>query len=530
MEIEIFVGIIVGIILFLYGLEHLSAEVQMVAREKIKRVVEKAAKNRWVGAFVGAIATATIQSSTAFTSIVISFVDSSLLTFRQAVPLIIGANVGTTITAQLVALNMEELGPLLIILGFAIALIKKYRIIGKSIFYLGFILFALTLIATATEPLKNDTVFRQGWTDNILSGLLAGIVMTIIMQSSSVTTGLAVILAESGVIGIPVAVAAVLGANIGTTFTAAIISTQVDEYGKRAAYSHILYNVIGVVVVLFVFNQFVAIVQGFGMSPGHVVANAHTLFNLIAAFVFLVFFNWFVGIVERIQPAKKEELVFETKYITEEPPKDSATAISLSEKEIQNLAKTTTELFSSVRLILVEEKNEIKHAKKLEEYSDFLNKKISQYLFNVSKRKLSRYEAEELSYQIRLSNSYEQLADTVMNFIEIAEYMKETGLSLSPTSKYYLNILLDRMDGMVGLLNEKRKFSEKGMKKIRKNADEIEKYISKYYRENVREIAKEFEGLHMGAIFTEILANVEACSEKITAVAEILHSRKKKEL
>ncbi len=524
MEFGVVVALLVGIVLFLYGLENLSNEIQMVARERIKRIISGATKNRWVGAVVGAIATASIQSSSAFTAIVISFVDSSLMTFRQAVPLIIGANIGTTITAQLIALNIEELGPSLILLGFAVALVRKYRIIGKSIFYLGFILFAMSLISSAIQPLKSEGWMNQPWANNIISGVIAGIIITIIAQSSSVTTGLAVIFAEQGLISLPVAVAAVVGANIGTTSTAAIVATRVDEYGKRTAYSHILYNIVGAAIVLLVFNYFMMAVESFGMSPGHMVANAHTLFNVISAVMFLIFFNWFVGAVEVLQPAKKEEIVFETKYITEEPPRDTTTALSLSKKEIQNLARAMNELFSCVKLILVEEKDEMKHARKLEEYSDFLNKKISQHLFAVSKRKMSKREAEEVSFQIRLSNSYEQLADTAMNFIEVAEYMKETGLSLSPTSKYYLNILLDRMNGMVGMLVEKRKFGRKELGRIKENANEIEKYISKYYRENVREIAKEFEGLHMGAIFTEILANVEACSEKVITVAELLYS------
>jgi phosphate:Na+ symporter len=528
MEFGIIVALLVGIVFFLYGLENLSHEIQMVARERIKKVIGLATKNRWVGAVVGAIATASIQSSSAFTAIVISFVDSSLITFRQAVPLIIGANVGTTITAQLIALNIEELGPLLILLGFVVALVRKYRIIGKSIFYLGFILFAMSLISSAVQPLKSEGWMYQPWANNIISGLVAGIFITILAQSSSVTTGLAVIFAEQGLISLPVAVATVIGANIGTTSTAAIVAARMDEYGKRTAYSHILYNVIGAAAVMLVFNYFIIFVESFGMSPGHMVANAHTLFNVLSAIVFLVFFDWFIRIVEFVQPAKKEEIVFETKYITEEPPADTPTALSLSKKEIQNIARATNELFSSIRLILVENKDEIKHAKKLEEYSDFLNKRISHYLFELSKRKMSKYEAEELSFQIRLSNSYEQLADTAMNFIESVEYMEEIGISLSPTSKYYLDILFKRMNEMVGMLVEERKFDRKRLRKIKKNSKEIEKYISKYYRENVREIAKEFEGLHIGAVFTEILANVEACSEKIITVAEILYSAQPK--
>lgn len=521
MGFEIIVALLVGIVLFLYGLENLSHEIQMVAKERMKKIISGATKNRWVGAVVGAVATASIQSSSAFTAIVINFVDSSLMTFRQAVPLVIGANVGTTITAQLIALNIEELGPLLIILGFGVALVKKYKIIGKGIFYLGFVLFAMSLISSTTEPLKTEGWIGQPWTESIITGVIAGIFVTILAQSSSVTTGLAVIFAEHGLISMPVAVAAVIGANIGTTSTAAIVAAKLDEYAKRAAYSHILYNIIGAMVVFVIFNHFVALVEQFGMSPGHMVANAHTLFNVIAAVVFLLFYNQFVEIVENVQPARKKEIIFEAEYVGGVMPDSNEEALLVSEKEIHNMAVAVMELFSSVKITLVEGRDEIKHAKKLEEYTDYLNKSIGNYLFEFSKRKLSREDAKMVSLQIRLSNSYEQLADIAFKIVESAEYLEETGLSLSPTSKYYLDILLGEVNEMTGILASKEKFSKKELEKIKKSARKIDEHINTYYKENITEISKEFEGLHAGAVFTEILANVESSSERIRTIAEI---------
>lgn len=519
MGYEIIVALLVGVVLFLYGLENLSHEIQTVARGSIKKIISGATKNRWVGAVVGAAATASIQSSSAFTAIVINFVDSSLITFRQAVPLIIGANIGTTITAQLIALNIEELGPILILFGFGVALVKKYRIIGKGIFYLGFILFAMSLISAAIEPLKSEGWISQPWVDNIIGGVIAGIFITILAQSSSVTTGLAVIFAEQGLISMPVAVAAVIGANIGTTSTAAIVSAKLDEYAKRAAYSHIIYNVIGAAMVFAIFSYFVAFVEQLGMSPGHMVANAHTLFNIMAAVVFLLFYDQFVKIVEKVQPVRKKEIVFEAEYVGGTVPENNKEALLVSEKEIHNMALAVMEMFNSVKATLVEGRDETKHAKKLEDYTDYLNKRIGNYLFEFSKRKLSRKDAKTVSLQIRLSNSYEQLADIAFKIAESAEYLEETGLSLSPTSKYYLDILLGEINEMTGVLASKKKFGKKELEKIKKSARKIDEHINIYYKENIAEISKEFEGLHAGAVFTEILANVESSSERIRTIA-----------
>ncbi|MCB9094681.1 MAG: Na/Pi symporter [Halobacteriovoraceae bacterium] len=290
-----------AIILFLFGLDNFSKEIQRISGERFRKFLTKSTKIPIVGVIIGAIVTSIIQSSSATSVITIGLVNAGVITFRNSLGIIFGANIGTTITGQLVALKLTAFAPAFIILGFFLSLFRsRYSFIGKSIFYFGFVFFSLNLISSTLTPLQSDERVLSILTNhqNIFLTILAGALFTAVVQSSSVTTGLAVILTQNGIMSLENAIPIIMGANIGTTVTALFAMINMDISAKKTAFSHFLFNIVGTVLFLpivpFVpqwFSQF---------SPAIALANFHLTFNILASALFTLLLNPFAQIVEKL--------------------------------------------------------------------------------------------------------------------------------------------------------------------------------------------------------------------------------------
>lgn len=284
---------VASVTLFLYGLQSFSREIQQLSDGPLKKSLTLATKNRFVGALTGAITTAVLQSSSAVTALAVALTNSSLLNLQSVLPVLIGANIGTASTAFLVSWKAHGLGAYFLLLGSVLSLLPiKGRVLGKTIFYFGFILFALDQINGALRPF-----FAQPFVVELLSqadqpfvGIVAGLVLTALLQSSSVLTGIAVILADQGLLTLPGAVAVVLGANIGTTTTALVASLGMNAIAKTAAFANLFFNIVGVIVAFFLIVPLANLSSGLGNgATGISVAYAHLIFNTGTAFIFLTF-------------------------------------------------------------------------------------------------------------------------------------------------------------------------------------------------------------------------------------------------
>ena len=299
---QLAMAIVSVVILFLFSIRKFSQEVQKLSGKRFKRLVHKVTSTPLRGTFIGAAVTSVVQSSSATTVILIGLVNAGLITFRNSLGVIIGANIGTTVTSQLIALNLISIAPFFIILGFFVHFSKKYNLIGKAIFYFGLIFFSLSLISSYLAPLStNPEVLRiMSSFSNVFLAVLAGIIFTFLVQSSSITSGLVVVLASQGLLGLVPAIGVILGANIGTTTTALIASFGMERSAKKTAIEHFLFNVLGAIIILIVLLPFVSLVEYIGGSPEQQVANAHLIFNLSIAVIFLIFVNQFEAIVNKI--------------------------------------------------------------------------------------------------------------------------------------------------------------------------------------------------------------------------------------
>ncbi len=294
---------VTSIILFVFGLENFSKEVQRITGESFRKFLGQATKFPGIGLIIGAVVTAFIQSSSATSIIAISLVNAGVISFKNSVSIIFGANIGTTFTAQLVAFKLTAFAPVFIILGFLLSFIKsKYSIFAKSLFYFGFVFFSLNLISHALAPLQSDVRLIEFLTQpqNAFLGVLVGALITAIVQSSSVTTGLAIIFTQQGLMSLENAVPVLMGANIGTTVTALISIINMDIAAKKTALAHFFFNLGGVLLFLPIVILWGRDLPLFSDDPAIALANFHLGFNLISSLAFLFFLRPFTSLIDKI--------------------------------------------------------------------------------------------------------------------------------------------------------------------------------------------------------------------------------------
>lgn len=292
-----------AVVLFIFGLQGFSRELQAVGGVALQTWLGRVTASRWRGFLVGALATAVVQSSSAITSLTAALVDSSVISFRASLGVLLGSNVGTTTTAWLVSFKLTGIGPVFIVLGALIsALPMRTKVVGKAVFYFGLIFFALDLISSELQPLREQPAFAE-WlaiAQTPWLGIVTGLVFTALVQSSSVTTGVAILLVQQGALPAEAAIPIVLGANVGSTSTALLASLGMSAAARATAIANVLFNTAGVVCYFPFLQQFARAMVEFAGDPGMAVALAHLVFNLTTALVFLVSLDWVEPRIRRL--------------------------------------------------------------------------------------------------------------------------------------------------------------------------------------------------------------------------------------
>lgn len=286
---------IAAVVLFLHGLQGFSEELRTIGGEALQSWLGRVTANRWVGFLVGALATAVVQSSSAITALTVTLVDAAVIPFRASLSILLGANVGTTATAWLVSFKLTGIGPVLIVMGTLISILPaRIRVMGKAVFYFGLIFVALNLISAQLRPFQDQLLFQQ-WlalADTPWIGVAAGLVFTAIVQSSSVTTGMAILMVQQGILQPEAAIPIVVGANVGSTSTALVASFGMSRTAQATAISNLIFNASGMLLYfpfLRMFSRAVVTVAG---DPGSAVALGHLVFNLTIGLLFLITLDW----------------------------------------------------------------------------------------------------------------------------------------------------------------------------------------------------------------------------------------------
>lgn len=417
-----------AIILFVFGLDNFSREIQSITGERFRKSLAKATQIPLAGVFIGAIVTAIIQSSSATSVIAISLVNAGILSFKNSVGIIFGSNIGTTITAQLVAFKLTAFAPLFIILGFFLSLLKsRHSVFGKAIFYFGFVFFSLNLISSTLQPLQNNAQLVRLLTEphNPIYSIIFGCLFTAIIQSSSVTTGLAIIFTQQGILGLENAVPLIMGANIGTTGTALIAMFNMDASAKKAAFSHFLFNFGGVLVfipALFFFQDKLSDIQ---MDPAIALANIHFVFNVTTSVLFLIFIGPFTRLVNSLLGEGKMD--FERIEIPKlEEDESFETVKSKLRKESNRLLNFLQENYNLVTLSIESNYNSVfTAAEKRIEYFEYIKREYIAYFSKIITKTNDDNEPRALIGLINQFDYLFQIHDSIQDIYNTKKVMSK---------------------------------------------------------------------------------------------------------
>lgn len=350
-----------GLGLFLYGMNLMGAGLQKAAGSKLKRIIEALTTNRLMGVIIGAVVTMIIQSSGATTVMVIGFVNAGLMTLTQAAGVIMGANIGTTITAQLIAFNVADYAPIAVIVGVSMWLIaskKKYKDIAEILIGVGILFIGMDMMSNGLKPLGDLPAFTNIMISlkRPIFGMIAGFIITTIVQSSSASIGLLQALAVQGLVGMNIAFPILFGSNIGSTTTALISSVGANKTAKRAALIHFLFNLFGTLVFMFVLRYPIEFLVT-RISPGNIsrqIANAHTLFNIVNTAIQFPFVNLLVKAVENIVPGTEKLDQIASKHLDYRIIETPSIALGQAIKEIIHMGDLVSENMSEAKLALLD--------------------------------------------------------------------------------------------------------------------------------------------------------------------------------
>lgn len=395
MDLSLLLGLLGGLALFLYGMQMMSDGLEKAAGDRLKQILEKLTSNRFLGVAVGAVITAIIQSSSATTVMVVGFVNARLMTLQQAVWIIMGANIGTTITGQLVALNISEIAPLIAFAGVVLIVFlknPKLNYFGLIIAGLGVLFIGMDMMSTAMEPLRESQTFISLITNfsNPVIGILVGAVFTAIIQSSSASVGILQALARSGLIGLDGAVFVLFGQNIGTCITAVLASIGTSREAKQTTVIHLSFNIIGTIIFTTVclLTPLTAVVSAW--SPDNAaqqIANMHTLFNVVTTIILLPFGTYLAAFAQKVLPSEPMQADSEGLMYLQPLPKSnkiiglSAINIQQVNDEVMRMMKLAyTNVSDSFDQLIHYKEERSEQIEKREKTVNFLNQAISKYI------------------------------------------------------------------------------------------------------------------------------------------------------
>lgn len=525
-----------GLALFLYGMQMMSTGLEAAAGNRMKSILEKLTSNRVKGVLVGAAITAVIQSSSATTVMVVGFVNSGLMTLKQAVWVIMGANIGTTITGQLIALDIGAIAPLFAIAGVgAIMFIKSEKVHHISSIFagLGILFMGMDMMGAAMSPLKESEAFISLMTkfDNPLLGILVGALFTAVIQSSSASVGILQALASTGMIPLSSAVFVLFGQNIGTCITAVLASIGMKVNAKRTTVIHLLFNIIGTVLftVICLVTPYVTWIEA--MTPGDPVAqiaNAHTVFNIVTTLLLLPFGTHMANIAVRIlldsKKADDEDLrlkyirPFESSYAIGH----SAVAVSQVRDEVNRMrdmvAKNISDSFDS--LVQYDEKLRKKVSER-EEYIDFLNKGISEYIVSLMASEMNMSDSRKINGYYAIISNLERIGDHAVNLAEYGDDMRKWEIDFSDTVKEELNEMKAQC---IAALDNLKEVTSENVERILSQAVIIEQKTDdmrdKYFKKQMQRLKKGKCKPQSGIVFSEILTDFERMGDHALNIAQ----------
>lgn len=521
-----------GLGLFLFGMNFMSQGLQKAAGSKLRGILEAMTKNKLIAVVFGALFTALIQSSGATTVMVVSFVNSGLMTLSQAAGIIFGANIGTTITSQLVSFDLTAAAPVILFIGAVMVMFGRKPMakkIGEAVLGFGALFMGISVMSEAMAELKEyDGVLRalSGLT-NPLVAILIGVIITVIVQSSSVTVSILLLMANQGLVGLAVCFYFVLGCNIGSCTPAVLASLSGKKEAKRAALIHLMFNVFGMIIIglLLVmgmepFSDFIMTISGGNI--GRCVANADTLYKIFQTVIFLPFTKQFIALTYKLVPGEDaEEEAFSLKYIGMKKVFTPTTVVLETIQEIERMGNMAKENLSrAMDALFTGNEEEISKVYEQEKEIDFLSREITDYLVKINQLELPVADASRIGGLFHVVNDIERIGDHAENIADAAVELQEENLEFTRKG----NKELSEMHAKVMQIVEEalRMFATMDTSyqaEILTLENEIDTMERELQRSHIRRMAKGKCTPQAGVIFTDLITGLERVGDHATNIA-----------
>ena len=523
-----------GLGLFLFGMELMSDSIEKVAGARLRRILEIFTTNRFMGMIVGIIFTGIIQSSSACTVMVVSFVNSGLMNLYQAAGVILGANIGTTITSQLVSFNLSKIAPLILLVGVVVMMFtkkEKVRKVAEVVVGFGILFVGLSTMSQAMANMKNEpqVVNLLMSLKNPFLATLMGFALTAIIQSSSVTVSIVLLLANQDLLPLPITLYIILGCNIGACATAMLASMTGKKDAKRAALIHLLFNIIGTVIIyiaLFVAgDQIVELIKSISADNGRFVANAHTLIKIAQVIMLFPFTGWLVKMTYLIVPGEDQKVgyreSYQLKYIGDKVVFNPATAVVEVIKELERMASLAEEnLNRAMNALITLDEEDIEEVYEVEKNINFLNHAITDYLVKINQTTLPIEDLNSLGALFHVVNDIERIGDHAENVADAARQRKEEGVSISKEAQKELGDMLEMVNKIIRYAVEMfAKSDETHMQEIVTLEDQVDEKERELQKKHVERLTKGECSPEAGMIFSDVVSGLERVADHATNIA-----------
>ena len=531
-----------GLALFLYGMSKMSDGMKKAAGGRMRNILAALTKNRVIALIVGAFVTMIIQSSSATTVMLVSFVQAQLMSYAQALGVIMGANIGTTITAQLVAFKLTDYALGMITVGFIMTMFSKretFKHFGEALLGFGILFFGMYLMSDAMKPLRDYQPFQDLMIglENPLFGLLIGALFTGLIQSSSAFTGIVITLAMNGLITLEAGIPLILGANVGTCITAGLASIGTIRDAKRVAIAHVLFNIGGVLIFIWFIPYLADFVRTLSSDTPRQIANAHTIFNITVGIVFLPFTTLLAKLVYKILPDKEIEkgVIPTTWHLDNSQISHPAIAIGLVQSELSRMTKIVARMLRAIiHPFMTDDPGEDEIYLKLsvlegidmrEDKIDFLDEKVVNYLLQIGRQELSNQQMSEVYAMISIANDLESIGDVIhRDMLPLVEKRRQLDSDFSEEGKKELKAYHVKMSKQMSRLQDA--LSEMDPTMAKKILRKEEKYVileSDFRIRHVKRLRDEMEeSLETHEVHVEFLDLLKQVSVHLANIAKTI--------
>ncbi len=534
MSFDILLTLCGGLGLFLFGMSQMSNGIEKAAGAKLRSILEMFTRNRLTGMIVGILFTGIIQSSSACTVMVVSFVNSGLMSLYQAAGVIFGANIGTTVTSQLVSFNLSKIAPIFVLIGIIVVMFMHNEMakkVGDIVLGFGVLFMGLSIMSGAMGQMKEhaEVVEALSGLHNPVVAIILGTVVTAVIQSSSVTVSILLLMANQDLISINIVLYVILGCNIGACASAMLVSLSGKKDAKRTALIHLLFNVIGTAIffVLFLFAEdpIIAMLQRISADNGRLVANAHTLIKITQVLILFPFSSLIVKLTYLLVPGEDKKIgyreSFTLKYIGDKVVFNPATAVVEVIREIERMADLASEnLNRAMNALITLDQEDIDEVYEVEKNINFLNHSITNYLVKINQLNLPIEDLRSIGALFHVVNDIERIGDHAENVADNARLRQEKGLSFSKDAQREMGLMLDKVNDIVRFSVEM--FAQgkiEHMTHISKLEDEIDELERKYQKHHIDRLTKNECTPEAGMIFSDIVSGLERVADHAINIA-----------